>query len=251
MAQKTPAFQELSSTQVAGLQVDRYLVVWPVASLEQHGPHLPLGTDALVLQAVVDGVREQLGESFPALFLPLQALGKSPEHLAFVGTVSLQMATMVQICEDIVSSLAAHGFKRFVFLNGHGGNTALLQSFGFDLRHKYQVKIYNIDLWGSSFFDEITAKIFPNLVGNEVHAGSIEASMMMYLYPELVGELPHTSAPTDFGKPVHFSWSSQDFGADGVIGDPTQATIEKGKIIVRHAIEKTTKLIREISSMAG
>ncbi len=190
---------------------------------------------------------DRLGAGFPALFLPLQAMGKSPEHLAFAGTVSLQMATMMQICEDIISSLSAHGFKRYIFLNGHGGNTALLQSFGYDLRCKHRVRIFNIDLWASSFFDEITASVFPNLVGKEVHGGSVEASMMMHLFPELVGELPQTTAPLDFGKPVHSSWASQDFGAEGVIGDPTQATAEKGEIIIRHAIEKTTQLIQEIS----
>jgi creatinine amidohydrolase len=249
MNAKAPAFQELSTARIAALPAERCLAVWPVASLEQHGPHLPLGTDALILQAIVEAVRLELGENFPALFLPMLTLGKSPEHLSFPGTVSLRAATLLDICEDVVSSLAAHGFRHFVFLNGHGGNTALLQSFGYDLRHKYQATIYNIDLWASDFFDQAIANLFPQLVGKEVHAASAEVAMMMHLYPHLVGDVPQVTAPQGFGQPVHHSWASDDFHSQGVIGDPSQASPEKGEALIHYAVKKVVENLTEISQI--
>ncbi len=145
-----------------------------------------------------------------------------------------------------MSSLAAHGFRRFVFLNGHGGNTALLQSFGYDLRHKYQVTIYNIDLWASDFFDQAIADLFPQLVGKEVHAASAEVAMMMHLYPHLVGEVPQVAAPQAFNQPVHHSWASDDFHSQGVIGDPSQASSEKGEALIHFAIKRVIGYLTEI-----
>ena len=153
--EKARAFQEISSSMAKQFADAGAMVVWPVAALEQHGPHLPLGTDALVLDAIIAGCREGLGKDFNGLFLPTLSYGKSPEHMNFAGTVSLRAETLLAMAVDVVSSLARHGFKDFVFFNGHGGNAALLQSYAFDLRDRFDVRVYNLDLWGGGFFNGI------------------------------------------------------------------------------------------------
>ncbi|RLC64522.1 MAG: creatininase family protein [Chloroflexota bacterium] len=254
---KISALRELTTAQVARLEPAQWLVVWPVASLEQHGPHLPLGTDAIVLEAIVERVRERLGAGFQALFLPMMHLGKSPEHLTFPGTVSLQASTLLAVVDDLVASLAAHQFRRFVFLNGHGGNTALLQAVGPDLRYRYGVRVYYLDLWASSFFDDIIAELFPSLVGREVHAASVETSLLLHLRPELVDQMPDTSTlraaadqeSVNLTGTVPFGWLARDFGTSGVIGDPSLASAEAGEQILAYAVERACRMLQEIYDM--
>ena len=200
----------------------------------------------MVLDAIISGVLKNPSKDFQGLVLPTLSLGKSLEHLAFAGTVSLKTSSLIAVADDVVASLSVHQFNRFVFLNGHGGNTALLQAIAFDLDYKYDVKIYNIDLWNSSFFNEITEQCFPELVNKEIHAGSIESSLLLYLRPELVGDIPRISPPASFGKPTHSSWKSQDIHPSGVIGDPTQASAETGKHIYDCAVENVSRLLNEI-----
>jgi len=254
MSGMTPALRELTTDQVARLDPDGWLAVWPVASLEQHGPYLPLGTDAMVLEAVVERVRARLGAGFPALFLPLFPLGKSPEHLAFPGTVSLRAATLLAVVEDVVASLAAHRFRQIVFLNGHGGNTALLRALGPDLRYQCGVRVFHIDLWASAFFDDAVAELFPALAGCEIHAGSVETSMLMHLVPNLVAGTagaPEPGATPDreiarFMGTVPSGWLAKDFGPSGVIGDPSQASAEAGARVLAYAVERVCQMLQAI-----
>lgn len=250
-----PWLAELTSPEVAHLRPAEWLVVWPVASLEQHGPHLPLGTDALILEAVVHSVRNSLGVALRALFLPMLQIGKSPEHLAFPGTISLRASTLLSIAEDIAFSCVCHGFRRLVFLNGHGGNTALLQGIAQDLRQKYGAVVYNIDLWPTVFTDELIQNTYPDLLAPEVHAASAETSMMQYLRPELVGELPmappaqvalQATATTERLGQIPWGWLSQDFEAAGVIGDTTSASVESGGRLLTAAATRLGQLLMGI-----
>jgi creatinine amidohydrolase len=245
---KTLAFQEISSAVAAELAAQGWMVIWPVASLEQHGPHLPLGTDALILDALVDGCREELGEAFPGVFLPVLNYGKSPEHLNFAGTVSLQSTTLLAAANDLVASLVRHGFRNFVFFNGHGGNTALLQSAAFDLRQQYDVQVYNIDLWGGGFFRTIVAEHFPSLTNKEVHAASLETSLMQYLHPDLVGPIPAVEISPRLGRGIPLGWLAEDFHPSGVIGDPSLADAGKGAKIYRDAVTRASRLLRDLES---
>lgn len=252
-------WRELTSVDLSKLDPAQWLAIWPIASLEQHGPHLPLGTDAIVLEAIVQGIEERLEPSFPALLLPIMPLGKSPEHLSFPGTVSLRASTLLAIAEDVVSSLTAHGFRRLVFLNGHGGNTALLRAISADLCLGFGSRIYHIDWWADSFFDEIIAKLFPELAGTEVHAASVETSLLLHLRPDLVKPLPSTAKENHranldrvriwFTSPAAWSWLTRDFGDTGIIGDPSLASAEAGEQILSFAIDRVCRLLETIRAM--
>ena len=246
MTKKASAFQEISSGIAAKRAAQGCMAIWPVASLEQHGPHLPLGTDALVLDALVSACREELGEAFRGVFLPTLNYGKSPEHLHFAGTVSLHSTTLLALVDDMTASLARHGFRHFVFFNGHGGNAALLQAAAFDLRAKYDVHIYNLDLWGGGFFRSMIAEYFPSLVGREVHAASAETALMQYLYPALVGDVPVVEVPQKDTDGLPHGWLAEDFHSSGVIGDPALANAAIGAQIFADAVQKASQLLRDL-----
>ena len=243
---KARAFQEVSSSTAGEMAAADALAVWPVGALEQHGPHLPLGTDALVLDAIIAGCREELGEGFNGLFLPTLSYGKSPEHLNFAGTVSLRAETLLAVTDELVGSLARHGFQRYVFFNGHGGNASLLQSYAFDLRAKYDVEVFNLDLWGGGFFNDMIAEYFPALMMKEVHAASVETALMQYLYPHLVGEVPAREEKKESNGLRH-GWLAEDFSPSGVIGDPSLATAEVGEKIYRDAVERASRMLGELA----
>lgn len=247
MNSKARLMSEISTNCMSGLDRENTLVVWSIASLEQHGPHLPLGTDAFILEDVINGVREKLGEESPVIFLPQLNYGKSPEHLSFPGTVSLTSTTLLAIADDIVSSLAKHDFKRFAFVSGHGGNSALMKAVSFDLCEKYGVKIYNLDLWAGKEMDTVLKSIFPNLHDFEVHAASLETSFMLYLHPELVGEIPQGNPAKDILALDPMGWLTKDFGQNGVIGDPSHASKASGKVLYEYEVERVSAILGKIA----
>ena len=103
------------------------IAVQPVASVEQHGPHLPLGTDSMIVSAFAERLRQRFQEEgFPGLFLPLMPYGKSNEHINYPGTITYSAQTFISVLMDIGRSCARAGFKKMVFLNGHGGNHEVL-----------------------------------------------------------------------------------------------------------------------------
>src|ERR1700741_1004945 len=107
-----------------------WIAVLPVAAVEQHGPHLPLGTDAMIVEAYVARARKLLPDALKATFLPLQAVGTSHEHRAFAGTLTLAPETVVRVLADIGESVYRAGVRKLVFANGHGGNVAALDMAG-------------------------------------------------------------------------------------------------------------------------
>lgn len=236
---------EISFSQAADLPIRTRTAIFPIGSNEQHGPHLPTGTDSIILDNVIQGVREKLGTDFPAFFLPLLPYGKSPEHLDFPGTISLQATTLIAILEDIVSSLAPHGVKKIILLNSHGGNTALLNSIAYDLRQSYKISVYNLNLWGEDFFDANTIeKIFPNLTYPEVHAASIETSLLQYLRPQLVTEIPFNEMPQKPFPSFPCGWSTPDISRNGVIGDISGSSEEAGKRLYELTVDKVVAKLK-------
>jgi len=129
---------ELTSEDFKRLAKAETLVLFPIGSMEQHGPHLPVSTDSLIVDAVVDGVVEEL-DDVQCIVLPILWCSKSNEHIAFPGTIFLSPETFVHVVDDISASVARAGFKRLVFMNWHGGNTDLLASIIVDIRQRHRV----------------------------------------------------------------------------------------------------------------
>lgn len=219
--------QEITTQEAKELPMGRRVAVFPIGSNEQYGPHLPLGTDTFILKSVLAGVRERLTQDNRFIFLPIMPYGKSPEHMEFEGTISLKATTLIALLDDIVSSLQKHGVKKIVFLNSHGGNSSLLEALTYDFRYTYNVFVYCLNLWSDNFFSaKEISEIFPKLNYPEIHAASVETSLLMYLKPELVAIIPNEFKPKIPSSYITFGWATQDLSGNGIIGDPRASSAD-------------------------
>jgi creatinine amidohydrolase len=210
-------------------------VVVPIAALEQHGRHMPLFTDSLLLGEVVRRVQEQLADR--VLFTPLMWLGNSHHHLDFCGTLSASPRLYLDLLAELVENLITHGFQRIVLLNGHGGNIVPAQQATFEVRQKYRQRS-DLLLLSATYWTlggkphEIDPAIKQVRMG---HACEWETSMILRIAPHLVRDHQKTQ-PVEFGRPfepAHRAWITKDRTQAGHIGDPRHATAEKGETILR------------------
>lgn len=242
-------WMDLTSDDLSKLPTDT-LAVQPIGAVEQHGPHLPLGTDSIIAEEVSrEAIRRSSG---PTLLLPTISTALSREHVWAAGTISLDSHTLFGLIESMGESVKNAGIKRLVFINGHGGNSAILRVACRELRIKHQLLTFlahpqlPLDQGGTALDD--------SEMGLAVHAGRSETSIMLYLRPELVHmERARTNVPSwladfnhiGFGKEVTFGWSSEDFGSTGVIGDPTLASSDQGKSAFQSAADRLTYILEE------
>jgi len=221
---------ELSWPQVAALPKDTP-VVFPIAALEQHGHHLPVFTDSYLLGEVIRRAKASTGAR--VLFAPLQWLGNSDHHLDFAGTLSAAPRTYLDLLENLADNFIHHGFRRLVFINGHGGNDVPGRQAIFELRQRYRDRadllLLMATYWGLGTRPwETNSAIQQREMG---HACEWETSMMLRLEPKCVGSYKDAT-PVDFGKgfaPASRGWVTQDRSKPGHIGSPHLATPEKGE----------------------
>ncbi len=213
----------------------------PVGSTEQHGPHLPLGTDHLTAEWIAREAARRGG----FLLLPTVPVGVSVHHRQFWGTLWVEPAVLKAYVVGIVRSLASHGLKRFVFVNGHGGNTAALTEAAHELRRE-GLPAY-VFVWWRAVADEVRAL----LEDGGGHAGEMEASVVWHIDPDLVrperfAEAAAGAAPA-WGKTVHgveVGHDTVDFAPLGCVGSPERASPEKGGRILEAAVEKLVAFSR-------
>jgi creatinine amidohydrolase len=244
---------EMSWPAVAALPKDMPVVI-PVAALEQHGRHMPLFTDSLLCGEVVRRVEEQFGDR--VLFTPLQWLGNSDHHLEFAGTLSAPPRLYLDLLGGLIDNFVTHGFKRIVFVNGHGGNHVPGQQAVFEARQRYRERS-DLALIFSTYWllGGKPHEVNPALVQNEMgHACEWETSMMLRIRPDLVvGDLARLE-PVEFGNafaPASRGWITKDRTVPGHIGDPRRATAEKGEQIFRVFSEDVSQLLRRVLAWDG
>ena len=232
----------------------RSIFIQPLGAIEQHGPHLPLSTDSVVATAVAEAAVDQYGDEVDAWLLPTLEYTKSNEHAWSPGTIWLSVTTLLAVLDDIARCVATTPAKRLVFLNGHGGNSALANVANREIRLKHGLMTFLAhpgvppDQGGVSPASEL---------GMGVHGGTDETSIMLHLAPELVRmELAERRVPEKialnqyvrFGGRVSFGWLSNDFFPDGYIGDPTPATAELGATLFQGAVRGFGEALREIAA---
>ncbi len=210
------------------------IVILPVGSIEQHGPHLPVEVDSqLGEQVALRTARLMAARGEPVLVLPMLWTGVSEHHMSFGGTITLDLPTFSAVIEGIVKSVIRHGFRRVVLLNGHGGNENGLRCIADELTPKYRIPIVEFTYWYAAA--EAIAAILETQTGLR-HACEAETSMMMAVRPELVAEdriaMARANRTPDVSDIVGggvYRWRSIGaMSSSGVIGNPEAASAAKG-----------------------
>lgn len=214
--------------------------VLPISALEQHGRHLPLGTDDLILQTALEDMYKQAEYEKNFLVLPTLHYGNSPEHMGFTGTLSLGVQTIAAVVEDVLNSMRLHKVRHLVILNSHGGNAPLFNAYAQEWAQKYPVRIRLVSFFCSSFFNG-AAPLLTTPLEYEIHAGELETSLLMDARPELVKE--EEISPQRDVK-VHLqeddpSWNTHTLSpGNGVLGCASCARPQTGTALRRYILEQ-------------
>lgn len=245
---------DLSWPAVAALSKDTP-VVFPIAALEQHGHHLPVFTDSLLLGEIMRRAREPLAAR--VLFAPLMWLGNSDHHLDFAGTLSAPPRTYLDLLNGLVENFLQHGFRRFVFINGHGGNDVPGRQAVFELRQRHRQRDDLLLLFATYW--SLGAKPWetnPSLQLQQhamAHACEWETSMILRIAPQLVGDY-RAAKTVDSGTafaPAMRGWITRERSAPGHIGSPQFATAEKGEHLLKEFTADVVALLEKVARWNG
>jgi creatinine amidohydrolase len=256
---------DLKSPDFARLDLARCIAVLPLAAIEQHGPHLPLNVDATLVDGVIGAALPHLPDGLPALFLPTQSVGLSPEHTRFAGTLTLKAETVIRLWTELAESVAASGVKKLVLLNSHGGQVGLLDVVARDLRARLGMLVYSVNSFNLPLTDKDGASLAEQFSAHEqrfgIHAGEIETSMMLALKPAQVdmarAQNFHSTSQDRSerfgilgdGRSAKLGWQMQDYNPHGAVGNAAAATPEKGRALLEAMGRSLAQLLAEIDQL--
>ncbi len=228
-------------------------VVAPIAAVEQHGVHLPVFTDSMLLGEVVRRAAETLGDQ--VVWAPLLWLGNSHHHMDFSGTLSASPRTYLDVLGDLIENLLAHGFRRIVLFNGHGGNITPANQAVFEARQRHRRRSDLLFLSATYWLlGEQPVNMGPEFVQKSMgHACEWETSMMLKLAPELVADLDAIE-PVSMGDAFAMAsrgWTTKDRSEAGHIGNPRQASAEKGEALFRRFAADATAFLEQVIAWDG
>ncbi|MEL6465398.1 MAG: creatininase family protein [Pseudomonadota bacterium] len=232
------------------LDPDTCIAVLPTAAIEQHGPHLPVGTDTLIAHGMLDTVRAACPDDLDLILLPVQAIGKSNEHLWAPGTCTLTAETALRAWTEIGLSVARAGLKKLMIVNSHGGNLDLISILSRELRVQAGMLAVKTQ-WGSFGAPDGLFSAQENSFG--IHGGDAETSLMLAFRPETV----QMDAARDFRSsaetslippigPVSYGWIASDLSESGVVGEAHLATAAKGRALANHQAKGMIDLARKM-----
>ena len=256
---------DLTTTDFAQLDLARTIAVLPVGAVEQHGPHLPLSVDADLVDGIVRAALPHLASDAPVLFLPTLALGYSPEHAAFAGTLTLKADTVLRLWTDVAESVAASGVRKLVLFNAHGGQVSLMDVAARDWRARLGMLVYSVSWFNLPLRtpegEDINARFAPAEHRFGIHAGQIETAMMLALKPERVqmDRAEHFHSSSEWraqhfpilgnGRSAKLAWQIQDYHPSGAVGNAAAATPEDGHALVQAAGRALAGLLAEVDRL--
>jgi creatinine amidohydrolase len=250
-------WSELSIRDIRAHDMSGVIAALPIAAVEQHGPHLPLGVDAMILEGCVARVAARLPHDLDAVFLPMQSVGVSPEHRDFPGTLSLSFETAARVLVEMAEGVVRAGVRKLVLMNSHGGNSALLTTVALDLRARFDMLAVTCSLARFGYPDGLFSEAEQR---HGVHGGEIETSLMLAFRPDLVDmgrakNFPPASLDfeRDFvwlraDRPAGFGWMAQDLSPAGAMGDASKATAEKGEATADYWTTAVIELLRDVEA---
>lgn len=246
---------DFKAADFTGLDPEATIAVIPVAAVEQHGPHLPVSTDLAIMEGMLAETFAHLPDDLDARFLPIQAVGKSDEHIQAPGTLSLPANMLVDAWTELGASIARAGIRKFVFVTSHGGNEEVMGIVSRELRVRFDALSVRSS-WGR--FGTPDGLYPPREIQLGIHGGDVETSLMLHLRPELV-EMARAQdftssferSEAEFGLlrshgPHGFSWIASDLNPHGVVGNALAATAEKGRLTAKHQAKGFVRLLQDI-----
>ena len=243
---------DLTFLQIPDLLRKNSILCLPIGSIEQHGPHLPLNTDVVLAEALTKSIVSRWGETLDVWQLPTISISLAREHEWAPGTLSLSVQGLIALLHDLGREIArALPARNLAVVNGHGGNTGVLEALAQDLRADFGLNVCILNLSGLAGLDGNT-KI------PDIHAGKAETSMMLavaphLVRPDLIAQLKNPPAGQAVAKTVlqdgvTWPWTSNDerIADMGVIGDPRGASAELGRHLMDHAVETAGNVLRDL-----
>jgi creatinine amidohydrolase len=250
---------EYPTTEYGELDVNRSIAVLPLAAVEQHGPHLPVGTDALIAEGMLRTVIASLPAHCDVRILPVQAIGKSNEHLYAPGTLTLPAAVAIEAWTELGLSVHRAGLRKLVMVNSHGGNEEIMGIVARELRVRANMLAVKTS-WSrfgvpDGMFSDVERR-------HGIHGGDIETSLMLHFRPDLVdmrkasqfvsltrgmeAKFRHL-APTGMHS---FAWIASDLNPNGVVGDASAASAEKGRLVAEHQARGFVALLEDVRAVS-
>ncbi len=262
MTLKSRFWADLTTRDFARLDPASTVAVLPVAATEQHGPHLPLSVDQTLVDGVIAAALPHLPSSLPVLFLPTQAVGYSPEHQAFAGTLTLSSATVTATWIELGECVARAGVKKLLLFNAHGGQVSLMDIVARELRTRCGMLVYSASWYSLPLGAAVDGLFSAEEHRFGIHAGEIETSMMLALRPQFVDmgqarDFKSTSQTRAAqypilgnGKSAKLGWAMQDYNPLGAVGNAAAATADKGRAVLDAAGLQLALLLQEFSELA-
>ena len=254
MAHPLPCFDDNDET-LTPEERRKWIAVLPLGAYEQHGPHLPFETDALIAGGIVSRLKVALPANLPVTFLAVEPVGYSIEHMDVVGTRTLAFDEAVRRWLGIAEKMNNLGIRKFVMLNAHGGNSPLMTIVATEARVRFDMLAVATS-W--TRFGVPDGLISPDDKAIDIHGGDIETSVMLALHPEKVDMSKAANFPSrqsEFIKgfkhlraygPHAFGWKMSDLSARGVAGNAGVATAEKGERLISHSVKGLVELLEDV-----
>lgn len=253
----SPWWWDLSTREFSELDMANIVAVLPIGAVEQHGPHLPVRVDAAINAGIIQRAVELKPDDLPLLVLPALPIGKSDEHLAYPGTLSLPYDVLGKVWFEVAKSAWRAGIRKLIFWNSHGGQPQLMEIVCRQLR--IELGMFAV---GASWFRTIDASDLYSAheLQHGIHGGESETSMMLHLHPERVQmqyaeDFVSTSVAlaasggilTPEGG-IGFGWMAQDLHLSGTTGNASAADADRGKIATDRAAKALITLVREVQA---
>jgi len=250
-------WQDLTTTDFGRVDAERTVGLLPVAAVEQHDPHLPLATDALINEALVRATLERAPDNATLLALPAQNVGLSPEHTSFAGTLSIRDMTLLDAWTDIGRSVARTGVRKLIVLNTHGGQKTLVDLLAVRLRSELGMLVVRTTYFA---FGALPGLFDPAEVVHDIHGGEVETSLLLHIQPDLVRTaaladfkgLPHELAARNqllgAEKPIGFGWRAEDLNPAGACGNAARADGRRGAQHLSYLADRLAALVSEVAA---
>lgn len=240
------------TTEYADIDPMRTIAILPTAAVEQHGPHLPVGVDMMIMDGMLDTLRAAAPDDLDLRILPVQAVGKSNEHLHAPGTLTLSAETALRAWTEIGLSVARAGVRKIVIVNSHGGNLDLISILSRELRVQAGMLAVKSQWFG---FGTPPGMYTDDERAFGIHGGDAETSLMLHFRPDLV----EMSEARDFRSTaqdggispigaISYGWIASDLNPAGTVGDASIATAEKGRATAAHQVAGFVELLRQAAA---